>query len=104
MALEESVVFRQLERGSRFSRFDFVDAVLVLLPFDLHYLVALAAGWSLGPPWITLIAAAIFVWYLRVRIPEGITPLIHVLVTPRHLSALAPDHDTLPYPARRARR
>jgi hypothetical protein len=104
MALEESVVFRQLERGSRFSRFDFVDAVLVLLPFDLHYLIALVAGWSLGPPWITLVAAAIFVWFLRARFPEGIAPLIHVLVTPRHLSALAPDRDTAVYPPRSPRR
>lgn len=104
MALEQSVVFRQLQAGSRFSRFDFIDGALVLLPFDLHYVIALVAGWSLGPPWITLVAAALFVWFLRARFPEGVAPLIHVLVTPRHLSALARDQDTLPYPARSPRR
>ena len=104
MALEESVVFRQLERGGRFSRFDYLDAVLVLLPFDAHYLLALVLGWSLGPPWVTLAAAAVFVWFLRARFPEGIAPLIHVLVTPRHLSAHASDQVRLPYPgARRPR-
>lgn len=99
--LEESVVFRHLEAGSRFSRFDHTDGVCVLLPFNIHYLVALAAGWSLLPPWITLMAAAMAVYFLRIRFPEGIAPLIHVLLTPHHLSSMAEDRVLKPYPARK---
>lgn len=99
--LEESIVFQNLDRGSRFSRFDHVDGVLVLLPFNVHYLIALAAGRSLGPPWITLIAAAAAIWLLRSHFPDGIAPLLHVLTTPRHLSAFAHDQVLGPYPARR---
>ncbi len=98
MALEQSIVFRQLEHGSRFSRFDHFDAVLVLIPFDVHYLLELVLGGTLARPWVTLVAAAVFVWFLRLRFPEGVTPLIHVMVTPRQLSALAEDRVLEPYP------
>lgn len=102
MPLEESVVFRQLETPSRFTRFDYNDAILVLLPFNIHYLGALILGRSLGPPWITLVAAAVAVYFLRTRFPDGIGTILQVLTTPRHLSALAPDRILRPYPARRS--
>jgi hypothetical protein len=98
VALEQSIVFRQLEQGGRFSRFDLFDAVLVLVPFDVHYLLELIFAGSMARPWVTLFAAAVFVYFLRARFPEGVTPLIHVLVTPRALSSLAPDQILRPYP------
>jgi hypothetical protein len=101
MPLEQSVVFRQLEQGSRFSRFDYTDACLLFLPFNIHYLVALIAGWSLGPPWITLVATGVAIWFFRMRFPEGLGPLLHVLSTPHHLSALAHDVMVREYPGRK---
>lgn len=104
MALEQSIVFRQLENGGRFSRFDLMDAVLILFPFDIHYMVELLLGGSLARPWVTLLAAAVFVYFLRMKFPDGVAPLIHVLITPRCLSSLAPDRVLRAYPARRERR
>ena len=99
MALEQSIVFRQLEQGSRFSRFDYLDAVLVLVPYNVHYLIELIFSGSLARPWVTLVAAAVFIYYLRVRFPDGLSPLVHVLVTPRHLGAMPEDKIlTRPYP------
>ena len=99
MALEQSIVFRQLERGGRFARFDLVDAAIVLLGYQVHYMVEFFMGGNLFRPWMTLIAAAVAVYFLRARLPEGIAPLLHVLSTPRHLSSMAPDSILGPYPA-----
>jgi|APDOM4702015159_1054818.scaffolds.fasta_scaffold00048_19 hypothetical protein len=98
MALEQSVVFRQLEQGSRFSRFDYFDAILVLLPYNIHALVELITVGTTFRPWITLVCAAIFVWFLRMRFPEGFSPLLRYLLTPKHLTPLAPDSILKPYP------
>jgi len=104
MALEQSIVFRQLEEGSRFSQFDPFDGILALLPFNIHYLAALICGWSLGPPMVTLVAASAAVYFLRVKFPEGLSPLLQVLLTPHHLSALAEDQILRrPYPGASSR-
>jgi uncharacterized membrane protein len=99
VALEQSVVFRQLEAGGRFSRFDFLDLVLVLVPHSAHYLIFLCAGWPLGTSYITLLAAAVAIYLFRSRFPEGVGPVLHVLLTPHHLSAMAEDQVLRPYPA-----
>ena len=91
MALEQTIVFRQLEEGSRFSRFDPTDGVMALVPFNVHYLAAVCLGWSLIPPFITLVAACTSVYVMRVRFPDGLGPILHVLLTPHHLSAMAAD-------------
>ena len=98
MSLEQSVVFRQLERGGRFAQFDLVDAAIVLIVYQVHYMAEFFLGGSLLRPWVTLVAAAVAVYFLRARLPEGLTPLLHVLSTPRHLSSLAPDSMLGRYP------
>jgi hypothetical protein len=95
--LEQTVVFRQLEEGSRFSRFDPTDGVIALVPFNVHYVAATCLGWSLIPPFVTLGAMCLGVYFLRVRFPEGVGPVLQVLMTPHHLSALAEDV-LLPHP------
>ena len=96
--LEQSVVFRQLEGGGRFSRFDFTDLSIVLVAYAAHYELELALGGYVLRAMITLVCAGIFVWFLRTWFPEGVGPLIHVLVTPRHLSSMAPDRILRRYP------
>lgn len=96
---EQSVVFRQLERGSRLSRFDLFDGVIVLLSYNLHFGAALVSGGNLLRPYVTLAVAAVGVWFLRARFPDGVGPLLQVLTTPRQLSGMAPDLVLDPYPA-----
>lgn len=99
MALEESQVFRQLEKGGRLSQLDLVDAATVLVSYQLHFMVEFFLGGNLLRPWVTLVAVALAMYFLRARLPEGVTPILHVLSTPRHLSSLAPDIIVKPYPA-----
>lgn len=99
MALEQSMVFRQLERGGRFSQFDIVDAAMVLIAYQLHYMAEFFLGGNLIRPWVTLFATALAVYFLRARLPEGVAPLLHVMSTPRHLSSMAEDVTWKPYPA-----
>jgi hypothetical protein len=86
-----SVVRRRLEGGlqgaSRFSRYDEIDALLVGLPYCLHFIAELLLDGSPARAYGTAAAAAVAVWALRNRFPDGVTPIVRALGMKRHLSS-----------------
>jgi hypothetical protein len=97
-----SVVRRRLEGGlqgaSRFSRYDEIDALLVGLPYCFHFVAELLLNGSPARAYGTAAAAAVGVWALRNKFPDGITPIIRALGMKRRFSSLAPDVLAASYP------
>ncbi|WP_163778726.1 hypothetical protein [Myxococcus vastator] len=102
MPLEESIVFRQLDAGGRFSRFSYEDAIPVLSSYSLTYLIGhMGLGLSQGYALVALLSTALAMYFLRARFPDGLFGLIRYFAAPKHLSALTPDVILKPYPGRR---
>jgi hypothetical protein len=99
MALEQSYVFRQLAAPTRFGKYDIVDGAIVLESYTLHYVLELVLGGNELRPFATLVAAAVGVYVLRRYFPEGLVPLIRMMLTPRHLSAMVPERVLVSCPA-----
>ncbi len=97
-----SVVRRRLEGGlqgaSRFSRYDEIDALLVGLPYCLHFISELLLGGSPVRAYGTAAAATVGVWALRNKFPDGVTPIVRALGMKRRFSSLARDVLAMPYP------
>jgi hypothetical protein len=98
VALEQSYVFRQLSAKSRFGRYDHVDGMLVFVPYIVHYLLELALHGNENRALASLAASALAVFLLRRYFPDGLSPIVRMLLTPRHLSSLPEDRILLPYP------
>jgi hypothetical protein len=97
--LEQSYVFRQLSAPGRFGKYDFIDGVLALEPYALHYIAELVFDGNVNRAWVTLAASVLGVWLLRRFYPDGVGPLVRIALTPKRLSAFPPDRILLPYPA-----
>jgi hypothetical protein len=91
LALEHSVVYRQLAGKSRFSRIDFGDILFGLLPWALHTTVGTFAGWAAWRPYLTLVTSIAALVVLRLWVPEGLGPLFYMVNTPHQLSAFGRD-------------
>lgn len=98
MALEISPVFRQLDAGGRFARFEASDAIPVFLAYSLTYLASFAAGFSPLYAFVSLVSAGVATWFLRTRFEFGLMGLLRFLLQPKHFSALAKDTRAIPYP------
>jgi hypothetical protein len=103
-----SIVRRRLEGGlqgaSRFSRYDEIDALLVGLPYSLHFVAELLLGGSPVRAYGTAAAAAVGVWALRNKFPDGVTPIVRALGMKRRFSSLARDVLATRYPPCAGRR
>ena len=97
MALEQSYVFRQLAAPTRFGKYDIVDGAIILESYTLHYVLELLLRGNELRPFATLVAATVGVYVLRRYFPDGLVPLIRMMVTPRHLSAMPPDRVLVAY-------
>lgn len=101
MALEISPVFRQLDAGGRFSRFEPTDAIPVLLLYSTTYLASFAFDFSPLYAFVALASGGVATYFLRVRFEFGLMGLLRFLLHPKHFSALAADSNPLRYPGRR---
>jgi hypothetical protein len=100
MPLEVSPVFRQLDAGGRFARFEPTDLIPVLLTYSCTYLGSFAVDYSPLYAFVALISAAVATYFLRTRFEFGLMGLLRFLLFAKHFSGLAPDSRTTPYPAR----
>ena len=92
MALEESIVLRQLDAKGRFGRFEFEDLVPVLLSYSLTWLFGvLGLNASAGYPFVAMASVALGVYLLRTRFPDGLGGLVRFVVQPKHLTPLGRD-------------
>lgn len=103
MALQISPVFRQLDAGGRFARFEMTDAIPVFLTYSVTYLISFAVGYSPLYAFVALLSAAIATYFLRTRFEFGLMGLLRFLQYPKHFSAMAADRHPLAYPGRRGR-
>lgn len=103
MALSISPVFRQLDAGGRFSRFEPTDAIPVLLTYSITYLGSFVAGYSPLYAFVALISAAVATYFLRTRFEFGLMGVLRFVLHPKHFSGLAADRFHLPYPGRAER-
>lgn len=103
MALQISPVFRQLDAGGRFARFEPTDAIPVLLTYSVTYLISFAAGYSPLYAFVSLLSAAVATYFLRTKFEFGLMGLLKFLLHAKHFSAMAADRHPLAYPGRRGR-
>jgi hypothetical protein len=103
MGLEVSPVFRQLDAGGRFARFEPTDAIPVLTTYSITHLGSFVVDYSPLYAFVALVSAAVATYFLRTRFEFGLMGLIRFLLFIKHFSALAADTHPLPYPARRGR-
>lgn len=101
MALETSPVFRQLDAGGRFARFEPTDAIPVFLLYSFTYLGSFAFGYAPLYAFAALASAAVATYFLRTRFEFGLMELLRFLLHPKHFSALAADRRVSSYPGRR---
>lgn len=100
MALEISPVFRQLDGGGRFARFEPTDAIPVLLMYSATYLGTFVFDYSPLYAFVALAAAGVATYLLRVKFEFGLMGLLRFLLAPKHFSALAADRNALSFPGR----
>lgn len=100
--LEVSPVFRQLDAGGRFAKFEPTDAIPVLLTYSSTYLLSFAVGYSPLYAFVALASAAVTTYFLRTKFEFGLMGLLRFLLHPKHFSPLAADRSPLAYPGRRA--
>lgn len=98
--LEVSPVFRQLDAGGRFARFEPTDAIPVMLVYSFTYLGSFAFGYSALYAFVALASAAVATYFLRTKFEFGLMGLLRFLLHAKHFSALAEDRNRLPYPGR----
>ena len=98
MPLAQSPVYRQLDTKGRFARFGTEDAVPVLLSYNATWCAAHALGFSDSYAYVTLLATAVGMYFLRVRFADGLFGVLRYATTPKHFSPLAPDLVHHPYP------
>lgn len=101
MALDISPVFRQLDAGGRFARFEPTDAIPVLLSYSGTYLLSMVTGFSPLYAFVALLSAAVATYFMRTRFEFGLMGLLRFALFPKHFSGLAADTHPLAYPGRR---
>ena len=98
--LEVSPVFRQLDTGSRFSRFEPTDLIPVLLMYSCTYLLSFVGGYSPLYAFVALISSGVATYFLRTKFEFGLMGLLRFLLFPKHFSALAADRTQQHYPGK----
>jgi hypothetical protein len=101
--LEKSPVFRQLDGGGRFGKFEPTDAIPVFLTYSLTYLLSFAVGFSALYAFVALASAAVATYLLRTKFEFGLMGLLRFLLHPKHFAALAADRRPVAYPGRTER-
>lgn len=100
MALEVSPVFRQLDAGGRFSKFEPTDAIPVLLTYSVTYLISFVIDFSPLYAFVALVSAGVATYFVRTRFEFGLMGILRFLLHPKHFSALAADRVAAPYPGK----
>jgi hypothetical protein len=96
-----STVYRQLDAGGRFGRFEVFDAIPILLAYSITYLGSYVFRYAPLYAFVALLSGAVATYLLRTRFDLGPMALIRFILYPKHFSALAPDTESLPYPGRK---